>query len=130
MRRSRIYPLDRRAYVEKIFIADLHQVLVVYGVFGLAYLANMTLSLYQNIVNSKENFNLTKLRKGLVQFVVLVFGTLLLVISVDLLVNVTGLNQNEFSEVISVAAILLTIGMAIVKYIKEAYITLQDILNK
>ena len=116
--------------MEKIFIADLHQVVVVYGVFGVAYLANMTLSLYQNIVNSKENFNLTKLRKGLVQFVVLVFGTLLLVISVDLLVNVTGLNQNEFSEVISVAAILLTIGMAIVKYIKEAYITLQDILNK
>ena len=114
----------------KVFIADLHQVVVVYGVFLLAYLANMTLSLYQNIVNAKENFSLAKLKKGLIQFVVLVFGTLLLVISVDLLVNVTGFNQNEFSEVISVTAILLTVGMAIVKYIKEAYITLQDILNK
>ncbi len=110
-------------------IADLHQVVVVYGVFGLAYLANTTLSLYQNIVNAKQHFSWIKLRKGLIQFVVLVVGTLLLVISVDLLVNITGFSQNDLSEVISVATILLTVGMAIIKYIKEAYVTLQKILN-
>lgn len=116
--------------MEKLFLTDLHQVAVVYSVFGLAYLANITLSLYQNIVNAKQHFSPKKMMKGLIQFVVLVFGTMLLVLSVDLLMNIVGFDHNELNDIISVASILLTIGVAIVKYIKEAYMTLQDILNK
>ena len=108
---------------------DMKTIMAIYGVFVMAYGANIVLSIYKNLSITKEQFSFKKLFKGLIQFAVLILGTLMLVASVDLAISLIGGTGTEWGEIANIASIVVTIGLAIAKYIKEAYTTLQDILN-
>lgn len=109
--------------------ADVMSVLFIYFIFGLSYVANVILSLFYNIKVLNMGFIKEKFNKGLLKAFVIIVGSLMLVISIDLFIIASELYVLEYSDLISITMILTTIGYATLLYIKEAFMTLQDILQ-
>lgn len=108
---------------------DIISVLFLYFVFGLSYAANVILSLYYNIHILSMSFMKEKLCNGILKATVIIIGSLILVISIDLFMIASQLYLFEYSDLISISMVLATVGYASVLYIKEAFLTLQNILQ-
>lgn len=117
----------------KLLLTDMQMILVCYAILLLACASNVVLSLYHNINIAGEQFDVKRLWLGLKKAIVLVIGTLLMVIAVD--VATTLLTQyvpninDQVHDLITVAMICATIGVAAWRYIKDAYNTFINILN-
>lgn len=118
----------------KVLSEDLIVVGYCLGILGVAWLSNMTLSLYFNVKIGFEDFDWNKFLKGVFKLLSLVVGTGLLVCAIDLGVNIIeyigGMGSTEVGDTITVGSIVLTIGLSTYKYIKQAYETLVSILGK
>lgn len=117
----------------EIMKTDLLLVLQFYGGFLLAYIANILFSLYLNIKIDGEDFNKYRLLDACKKALVFVAATLMLVIAVDVIVLYLATIVPEIGEqtknVVTVVAIVATIGRAALKYIVEAYQTFQNVLS-
>lgn len=116
-----------------VLLVDLSMVLVCYAILLLAFAANVVLSLYHNINITGEHFDARRLWQGVKKALVLVFGTMLMVAAVDaattlLTQYVPDINE-QVHDLITVAMIAATIGVAAWRYIKDAYSTFINILN-
>lgn len=113
--------------------ADILSVLLAYGVFLLVYIANILFSLYLNIEVLNENFDKYRLGQSVKKATVLVLATLMLVAAIDatMLYFSAYLPKlgEELKTIVTVIAIVATIGKAAIKYLIEAYSTFQKILG-
>lgn len=113
--------------------ADILSVLLAYGVFLLVYIANILFSLYLNIEVLNENFDKYRLGQSVKKAAVLVLATLMLVAAIDATMLYFSAYLPELGEelktIVTVVAIVATIGKAAIKYLIEAYSTFQKILS-
>lgn len=107
---------------------DIVSVLFLYLIFGLSYVANVILSLYYNTKVLNMRFIKGRFYNGILKALVIIVGSLMLVISIDLFMIASELYIFEYSDLLSIAMVLSTVGYASILYIKEAFMTLQDIL--
>lgn len=112
---------------------DLLNVCYAYGVFLLAYIANILFSIYYNVKINGEDFNKYTLLNSLKKAVVFVLATLALVVAVDAAITYFAAYVPELSDVVrdtvTVLMVTGTIGRAAIKYIAEAYNTFINVLN-
>lgn len=112
---------------------DFILILACYGILLLAFLANVVLSLYHNINMIGESFDSKRMSKGVKKALVLIMGTMLMVAAVDSATTILSKCVPEINDqvhdIVSVAMIAATIGVAAWRYIKDAYSTFINILN-
>lgn len=118
--------------MKAMIFTDIVTILTFYGVFALAYLSNVVFSLYRNINYFNEPFDKKKLLQGILKCLVFVIGSILLVLAIDFatyVFNKYGIISEVASELVTIGSMILTIGSAIVIYIKEAITKFIDILT-
>lgn len=108
---------------------DLLQVLIVYGIFACAFISNVCFSVRYNVRYLNETMDWGRLIDSLLEAFMIILGSLFLVITIDLFTIVIGVDETTLGDFVTVVAVLTTIGKAIAKYTKEAYNTLESILN-
>lgn len=117
----------------KFIATDIASVMYAYGAFLLAYLANILFSVYLNVELLNHSFDKYKLGQSVKKAVVLIVATLMLVLAIDVIVAYFGayipeLNE-ELQNLVTVAAIIVTIGRVALGYLVEAYNTFKNILE-
>lgn len=118
--------------MQTIIITDLTAFLLFLGVFALSYLSNVVFSIYQNMAVFKEQFDKEKFYRGIMKCLVFVIGSALLILAIDFAVfvfNKYGIVSEQVGDLVTVASMLVTIGIAAVKYLKEAFETYVAILT-
>lgn len=118
--------------MQTVFITDLTAFCMFLGVFLLAYASNVVFSIYQNTTVFKEPFDREKFFRGILKCVVFVIGSTLLILAIDFAVYVFdkyGLVNEQIGDLVTVASMLVTLGSATVKYLKEAFETYVAILT-
>lgn len=111
---------------------DLIAVMICYGILMLAYGSNVVFSIWYNTKVLNYEFDKNKLFLGFQKLFSLIVGTLLLVIAIDLVKCIVFEFvdlSSEIESLVTIAMVLMVIGAAIIKYIKEAYQKLIDILS-
>lgn len=108
---------------------DLMKVCLCLLVLGIAYGSNIVLSMYFNTKIGNESFDKRRFYQGVLKLLILIVGTASLVIAIDLAIYVFGIDGTETGDVITIVAIIGTIGVATFKYIKQAYEKLISIIN-
>lgn len=117
----------------KQIFSDISMILMAYSVFIFAYTSYTVFCIYQNIKLFHEHFELKRLMNGLVKCLVFVLGTLFLVVSIDsaaVVFQQAGLADASVGKMLSAAMLVSTIGVASLKYIKEAYAVFNAILTR
>ncbi|MDL2276392.1 hypothetical protein LJC02_01940 [Breznakia sp. OttesenSCG-928-G09] len=110
-------------------MSDLQQVIFAYAIFACAWGSNTVLALYYNVATLNEAFNIKRFFSGFKKALVVVVGTFLLVTAIDLLLIMIDLSNTDAGTVITVVAVIGTIGIATVNYVAQAYEKLQAILQ-
>ena len=91
------------------------------------------LSLYYHIEINKEAFDKRKIFYSGKKALILMLGTILMVIAIDsagtLLAPYLPEVLKEMQDTVTVAMIISTIGIAVCRYIKDAYSSFLDILK-
>lgn len=117
----------------ELLLIDMKLILTCYMILLMACSANVVLKMYNNIALLGETFERKRLFKGIKKACVLIIGTLLMVVSVDtatmLLTQYVPSVNEQVHDLINVAMICATIGVATWRYIKDAYNTFINILN-
>ena len=117
--------------MQTVFITDLTAFLMFLGVFLLAYASNVVFSIFQNTTVFKEHFDREKFFRGILKCVVFVIGSTLLILAIDFTVYVFdkyGLINEQIGDLVTIGSMLVTLGTASIKYIKEAFDTYVSIL--
>ncbi|MGN1124583.1 MAG: hypothetical protein ACI4SM_00200 [Candidatus Gastranaerophilaceae bacterium] len=116
-----------------LLITNLTHIGIAVGLFAIAYFANICFSIYYNIKILQQDFDITKLRNGILKSIAICLGISALTIVITLLptfLEVMGIALPEdFISSFNIIAIIGAFSNSIYKYIKEAFVTLQDILN-
>ena len=103
------------------------------GLFAIAYFANICFSIYYNIKILQQDFDIIKLRNGILKLIAICLGISALTIVITLLpmfLEVMGMTLSEdFISSFNIIAIIGAFSNSIYKYIKEAFATLQNILT-
>lgn len=112
---------------------DFLSVIYAYGIFLLVYVANILFSLYLNIEVLNQSFDRYKFGQSVKKGIVFVLATLMLVAAIDttsyyLSAYIPELTE-ELQGVVTVVAVITTIGRACIKYLTEAYATFKNILE-
>lgn len=112
---------------------DIRLVMLCYIVLLLAMGANVVLSLYYNVEITGESFHKSRLKQTFKKAVIFILGTILMVSAVDgAMILLTPYIPNtlaQMQEIVTVAMIISTIGIAVCRYIKDAYKTFLNILK-
>ena len=108
------------------FLENLYQIAVAFGIFALSVIANIIVSTYYNTRKLKQSFNAKRLFDGLLKMICIGLGSGLMAIIVMLAGQFL---PDTTSEIMTIATLLSTYGVAIIKYFTEAYTTFQDILT-
>lgn len=114
-----------------IFKTDMIDIVIGMFIIICSYFSNLVLSVFYNVKIVKQLFEVEKLKEGLLKLVAICVGIILLIISIDTMIvfaNNYILIDNGTSDFISSSTILIMIGTISIKYMKEAFSTLQDIL--
>ena len=107
-------------------VNSLIQIAIAFGIFILAVVANIVVSTYYNTRQLKQSFDVKRLLDGVLKMITLGFSSVIL----SVVVMLVGQYLPEYlSDVLSLSAILVTFGTAIVKYFTESYSTFQDIMT-
>lgn len=103
------------------------------GLLAISWISNFCLSTYYNIGLLNEHFEWTRLWAGFLKLFIVVLGTGFLVVSITLVpvfLNYVGLViPEEFIELFSILAIVALFTKSIYIYVKQAYDTLNGILD-
>lgn len=106
---------------------------IVMGLLAISWLSNFALSLYYNIKILSEPFDWTRIWNGIQKLIALVVGTALLVVAITFVpiflqyVNIPI--PDEYVTLLSVLTIVAIFMKSIYTYIKQAYETLNGILD-
>lgn len=116
-----------------LLINNLTHIGIAAGLFMISYFANICFSIYYNIKILQQRFDVIKLRNGILKLVAICLGISALTIVITLLptfLEVMGVALPEdFINSFNIIAIIGAFSNSIYKYIKEAFATLQNILN-
>lgn len=116
-----------------MLVKDLQLVILCFAVLILSMGANIVLSLYYHIEINKEAFDKRKIFYSGKKALILMLGTILMVIAIDsagtLLAPYLPEVLKEMQDTVTVAMIISTIGIAVCRYIKDAYSSFLDILK-
>lgn len=118
--------------MKEIILFDITAFLLFLTVFVLAYACNIVFSIYQNTNILNEKFDKLKFYRGILKCFVFVIGSTLLILDIDFAVfvfNKYGIISDQVGELVTVGSMLVTLGVASVKYIKEAFETYVSILT-
>ena len=116
-----------------LLITNLTHIGIAVGLFAIAYFANICFSIYYNIKILQQDFDIIKLRNGILKLIAICLGISALTIVITLLpifLEVMGMTLSEdFISSFNIIAIIGAFSNSIYKYIKEACATLQNILT-
>lgn len=117
----------------KLALENLLAALVGFSIFGMAYLSNVSFSLYYNIKIAGETFEKQRLINSLYKILAFAGGTMLLVLSTSLIIPWANKNNlpipAEYSTVISTVVTLGACLSGSLKYILEAFNKMKKILS-
>lgn len=117
----------------KLALENLLAALVGFSIFGMAYLSNVSFSLYYNIKIAGETFEKQRLINSLYKILAFAGGTMLLVLSTSLIIPWANKNNlpipAEYSTVISTVTTLGVCLSGSLKYILEAFNKMKKILS-
>lgn len=119
--------------MKELILSNLVNIGGAVALFMLAYVSNMCFSLYYNIKIAKFSFDKTKLLNSFLKLLALGAGLSMLAISVILIpvyVNYIGISIDaDFANTFSAVGIISVFLTTTIKYVKESYQTLKDILD-
>ena len=117
----------------KLALDNLEVAGVGFAIFAMAYISNMSFSLYYNIKINQEVFNKEKLLNSVFKILAFAGGTIFLILATSLIVPWASNNglaiPVEYSEVISTIATLGVYLSGALKYIMEAFNKMKKILT-
>ena len=117
----------------KLALDNLEVAGVGFAIFVMAYISNMSFSLYYNIKINQEVFSKEKLLNSIFKILAFAGGTIFLILATSLIVPWASNNglaiPVEYSEVISTIAILGVYLSGALKYIMEAFNKMKKILT-
>ena len=117
----------------KLALENLLAALVGFSIFGMAYLSNVSFSLYYNIKIAGETFEKQRLINSLYKILAFAGGTMLLVLSTSLIIPWANKNNlpipAEYSTVISTVATQGVCLSGSLKYMLEAFNKMMKILS-
>lgn len=117
----------------KLALDNLEVVGVGFAIFAMAYISNMSFSLYYNIKINQEVFSKEKLLNSVFKILAFAGGTIFLILATSLIVPWASNNglaiPVEYSEVISTIATLGVCLSGALKYIMEAFNKMKKILT-
>ena len=117
----------------KLALDNLEVAGVGFAIFAMAYISNMSFSLYYNIKINQEVFSKEKLLNSVFQILAFAGGTIFLILATSLIVPWASNNglaiPVEYSEVISTIATLGVCLSGALKYIMEAFNKMKKILT-
>lgn len=118
--------------MQEIILSDVTTFFKLLCVLFLAFASNVVFSLFYNTTNQNEKFEKEKFFRGIMKCLVFVIGSTLLILAIDFAVFVFdkyGIVSESVGEIITVASMFISLGIAIVKYIKDAFETYVQILT-
>lgn len=117
----------------KLALDNLEVAGVGFAIFAMAYISNMSFSLYYNIKINQEVFSKEKLLNSVFKILAFAGGTIFLILATSLIVPWASNNglaiPVEYSEVISTIATLGVCLSSALKYIMEAFNKMKKILT-
>lgn len=117
----------------KLALDNLEVAGVGFAIFAMAYISNMSFSLYYNIKINQEVFSKEKLLNSVFKILAFAGGTIFLILATSLIVPWASNNglaiPVEYSEVISTIATLGVCLSGALKYIMEAFNKMKKILT-
>lgn len=117
----------------KLALDNLEVAGVGFAIFAMAYISNMSFSLYYNIKINQEVFSKEKLLNSVFKILAFAGGTIFLILATSLIVPWASNNglaiPVEYSEVISTIATLGVYLSGALKYIMEAFNKMKEILT-
>ena len=117
----------------KLALDNLEVAGVGFAIFAMAYISNMSFSLYYNIKINQEVFSKEKLLNSVFKILAFAGGTIFLILATSLIVPWASNNglaiPVEYSEVISTIATLGGCLSGALKYIMEAFNKMKKILT-
>lgn len=117
----------------KLALDNLEVAGIGFAIFAMAYVSNMSFSLYYNIKISQEVFSKEKLLNSVFKILAFAGGTIFLILATSLIVPWASNNglaiPVEYSEVISTIATLGVCLSGTLKYIMEAFNKMKKILT-
>lgn len=117
----------------KLALDNLEIAGVGFAIFAMAYISNMSFSLYYNIKINQEVFSKEKLLNSVFKILAFAGGTIFLILATSLIVPWASNNglaiPVEYSEVISTIATLGVCLSGALKYIMEAFNKMKKILT-
>ena len=117
----------------KLALDNLEVAGVGFAIFAMAYISNMSFSLYYNIKINREVFSKEKLLNSVFKILAFAGGTIFLILATSLIVPWASNNglaiPVEYSEVISTIATLGVYLSGALKYIMEAFNKMKKILT-
>lgn len=117
----------------KLALDNLEVAGVGFAIFAMAYISNMSFSLYYNIKINQEVFSKEKLFNSVFKILAFAGGTIFLILATSLIVPWASNNglaiPVEYSEVISTIATLSVCLSGALKYIMEAFNKMKKILT-
>ena len=117
----------------KLALDNLEVAGVGFTIFAMAYISNMSFSLYYNIKINQEVFSKEKLLNSVFKILAFAGGTIFLILATSLIVPWASNNglaiPVEYSEVISTIATLGVCLSGALKYIMEAFNKMKKILT-
>ena len=117
----------------KLALDNLEVAGVGFAIFAMAYISNMSFSLYYNIKINREVFSKEKLLNSVFKILAFAGGTIFLILATSLIVPWASNNglaiPVEYSEVISTIATLGVCLSGALKYIMEAFNKMKKVLT-
>ena len=117
----------------KLALDNLEVAGVGFAIFAMAYISNMSFSLYYNIKINQEVFSKEKLLNSVFKILAFAGGAIFLILATSLIVPWASNNglaiPVEYSEVISTIATLGVCLSGALKYIMEAFNKMKKILT-
>ena len=117
----------------KLALDNLEVAGVGFAIFAMAYISNMSFSLYYNIKINQEVFSKEKLLNSVFKILAFAGGTIFLILATSLIVPWASNNglaiPVEYSEVISTIATLGVYLSGALKYIMDAFNKMKKILT-
>ena len=114
----------------KLALDNLEVAGVGFAIFAMAYISNMSFSLYYNIKINQEVFSKEKLLNSVFKILAFAGGTIFLILATSLIVPWASNNELaipvEYSEVIATLGVCLSGAL---KYIMEAFNKMKKILT-
>lgn len=117
----------------ELLLSNLIYIGLAMALLAVVWLSNFVLSLYYNIKLLSEPFDVKRVKSGILKLLSTIIGTGLLVVAitfVPIYLNAVGVEiAKDFTQFFSILTIVAIFTKSIYFYIKQAYDTLNGILD-